>query len=69
MSCFARAGMKEPKRRARCECGDMVDFHVDKRRVEHFMVCPVVEERVNAGIADVEVDADAVAVGQALFGG
>jgi gluconate kinase len=60
--------MKVPdKRGGKCRCGEFVRFDVTKHRLEHFMVCPVVDRRLKK-LEQVKVDEDAVARGMAAAG-
>lgn len=70
MTCFDRAGVKVPKCAdgvaRRCKCGEMVRFDIPTRRVEHFMVCPVVDAKLAKAQVDVRLDAEILAAGRVL---
>lgn len=77
MNCFEQAGIRRTSTLTAaqiaaggkaCVCGKLVRFDIAVRRAEHFLECPVVDARVNAGIDGIEIDEDAVRVGMAVFG-
>lgn len=62
-TCFSRVGMEVPTVGGDCLCGEFVRFDLAHRRLEHFMVCPVVDERLAHMPPPVDIDEDAVKAG------
>lgn len=69
MTCFARVGMEVPATGGDCACGEFVRFDLTRDRLEHFLVCPVVDEICAAIPLPSDVDEAAVKAGIEVING